>query len=232
MLALAVFYGPDRVIADSGSETPTLPTAVHETERALLIREAFRFEYFTLAWMLIEAAVAIGTGIGARSITLVAFGIDSLIELASAVVLIWRLTVELRRGQYFAESAERAASRIGGALLFALSAYIVAAAGWSLWEREGQAFSWPGLLVSLAAMPVMSVLARRKLRIADALDSRALRTDAVESMTCGWLSFVVVIGLLAQLALGGWWIDPVTSLVIVWLLAKEGWEAWKDDDDF
>lgn len=162
---------------------------------------------------------------------MLAFGIDSLIELASAVVLIWRLTVEMRHGKTFAESAERAASRIGGALLFALAAYVVVAAGWSLWMRQGASFSWPGLVVSLAAMPVMWVLFRRKLRIADALGSRALRTDAVESVTCGWLSLVVVIGLVAQFALGAWWVDPVTSLAIVWLLVKEGREAWQAEDD-
>lgn len=199
--------------------------------RAALVQEAFRLEYLTVAWMVIEAAVAIGAGVAAGSITLLAFGIDSLIELASAVVLIWRLTVELRRGQSFAEFAERVASQIGGALLFALAAYIVVAAGWSLWMRRGASFSWPGLVVSLAAMPVMWVLSRRKLRIADALGSRSLRTDAVESITCGWLSSVVVIGLIAQLALGAWWINSVTSLAIVWLLIKEGREAWKAEED-
>jgi divalent metal cation (Fe/Co/Zn/Cd) transporter len=220
-------------MAASDRGTPALTTVIPETARAPLIEEAFRLEWFTVAWMVIEAAVAIGAGVAAHSITLLAFGIDSLIELASAAVLIWRLTVELRRSQAFAESAEYAARRIGGALLFALAAYVVGAAGWSLWIREGQAFSWSGLLVSLGAMPVMWVLSRRKLRIADALGSRALRADAVESITCGWLSFVVVIGLLAELALGAWWVDDVTSLVIVWLLVKEGREAWKagEDDD-
>jgi divalent metal cation (Fe/Co/Zn/Cd) transporter len=87
-----------------------------------------------------------------------------------------------------------------------------------------------GLLISVAAIPVMWVLSRRKLRIADALGSRALRTDAVESITCGWLSLVVVIGLLAQLALGAWWVDSVASLAIVWLLVKEGREASEGDD--
>ena len=202
-----------------------------EGRRRKLVREAFFLEYITLAWMVIEAAVAIGAGIAARSITLLAFGVDSLIELASAVVLIWRLTVELRHGQSFAESAERAASRIGGALLFALSAYVVAAAGWGLWTREGQAFSWPGLIVGFAAMPIMWVLSRRKLQIASALSSHALRADAAESITCGWLSFTVVSGLIVQLLLGAWWIDSVTSLVIVWLLVKEGREAWKVEED-
>jgi len=203
-------------------------TSLH---RAGLVQEAFRLEYLTLAWMVIEAGVAIGAGVVAHSVTLVAFGIDSLIELASAMVLIWRLTVELRHNQSFAESVERRASRIGGALLFALAAYVVVAAGWSLWTRQGQEFSWPGLLVSLIAIPLMWVLSRRKLRLADALGSRALRADAAESIACGWLSFAVVIGLLAQLLLGAWWIDSVTSLVIVWLLVKEGREAWKAEKD-
>jgi divalent metal cation (Fe/Co/Zn/Cd) transporter len=200
-------------------------------ERRVLVRQAFFLEYVTLAWMIIEAGVAIGAGIAARSISLLAFGIDSLIELASGGVLIWRLTVELRHGRSFAQTAEDAARRIGAALLFALSAYVVIAAGSSLWAREGQAFSWPGLLISLAAMPIMWVLSRRKLRIADALGSRALRADAVEGIACGWLSFAVVIGLMAQLSLGAWWIDAVTSLVIVWLLVKEGREAWQAEED-
>jgi len=200
------------------------------TPRALLIRTAFRLEWFTVAWMVVEAAVALASGVIARSISLIAFGVDSLIELVSACVLIWRLNVELRHGQCVAERAERAASRIGGALLFALAAYIVIAAGWRLWTRQGADFSWPGLLVSLAAIPIMWLLSRRKLQIAEALGSRALRTDAVESITCGWLSFVVLIGLLAQLALGAWWVDTATSLVIVWLLVKEGREAWQGEE--
>jgi divalent metal cation (Fe/Co/Zn/Cd) transporter len=195
--------------------------------RALLIRAAFRLEWFTIGWMVVEAAVALASGVTAGSLSLIAFGLDSLIELASAGVLIWRLNVELRRGQSVAERAERTASRIGGALLFALAAYLMLAAGWSLLTRQGAEFSWSGLLVSLAAIPIMWLLSRRKLRVAEALGSRALRTDAVESITCGWLSFVVLIGVLAQLALGAWWVDAVTSLVIVGLLIKEGREAWQ-----
>ena len=92
-----------------------------EGRRRELVRQAFFLEYVTLAWMVIEAAVAIGAGLAARSITLLAFGIDSVIELTSATVLIWRLSVELQHGQSFGESAERVARRIGAALLFALS---------------------------------------------------------------------------------------------------------------
>jgi divalent metal cation (Fe/Co/Zn/Cd) transporter len=198
-------------------------------ERPRLVRQALALEWITIAWMVIEAAVAIGAGVAAGSITLLAFGIDSLIELASAGVLIWRLTVELRHGQAFSENAERLASRIGGGLLFALAAYVIASAAWRLWTQQGGEFSAAGLAVALLAMPIMYALAKRKLALADKLGSRALRADAVESITCGWLSFVVVIGLIAQLLVGAWWIDAATSLAIVWFLVKEGREAWQGE---
>jgi divalent metal cation (Fe/Co/Zn/Cd) transporter len=196
------------------------------SDRAALIQEAFRVEYLTIAWMVIEAAVAIGSAVEANSLTLLAFGIDSLIELASAGVLVWRLTVELRHGQTVAENAERRAARIGGALLFALAAYVVGGAGWKLWMQEGAEFSLPGLIVTVLAMPIMYFLSRRKLRLAEALGSRALRTDAIESITCGWLSLVVVAALMAQVAIGAWWVDAAASLGVVWFLVREGREAW------
>jgi divalent metal cation (Fe/Co/Zn/Cd) transporter len=205
------------------------PSAVIN-DRIALIREAFRLEYITLAWMTVEAAVAIGFGVAAGSLTLMAFGIDSLIELASAAVLVWRLNVELRHGQAFAETAERTASRIGGALLFALAAYVVAAAGWKLWMREGAEFSLPGLIITVLAIPAMYFLARRKLQVADALGSRAMRADAVESITCGWLAVVVVVALLAQFVTGAWWVDPLASLAVVWFLIREGREAWDGEE--
>jgi divalent metal cation (Fe/Co/Zn/Cd) transporter len=198
-------------------------------DRVAHVREAFRLEYITLGWMVIEAAVAIGSGIAAQSLTLVAFGIDSLIELASAAVLLWRLNVELRHGEAFAEDAERMASRIGGALLFALAAYVVASAGWKLWTQQGAEFSLPGLVIAVLSIPIMYVLARRKLEIAGAIGSRALRADAVESITCGWLAFVVVGALIAQLLIGAWWIDAVASLGIVWFVVREGREAWQGE---
>ena len=207
-------------------------TADYETDvaRAALIRRAFRLEYLTLAWMTVEAAVGIGAGIAAGSLVLIAFGADSLIELASAGVLVWRLTVELRHGRHFAESAERTAARIGGGLLGALAVYVVIAAIVKLRVGQGAEFSWPGLTLTVLAIPLMYWLARRKLRLADALGSRALRTDAVESITCGWLAFVVVAALLAQALIGAWWIDPVASLAIVWFLVREAREAWSGDD--
>ena len=199
------------------------------SHRIALIRQAFVVEYITLAWMTLEAAVAIGAGIAAGSLALTAFGIDSVIELASAGVLIWRLNLELRHGRQFAQSAERRASRVGGVLLFALAAYVVVTAAWKLWTRQGAEFSLPGLVVCVLAVPIMFVLSRRKLRLAEALGSRALRADAIESIACGWLALVVVGALIAQLATGAWWVDAVASLGIVWFLLREGQEAWQGE---
>ena len=202
-----------------------------DPQRQRLIRQAFRLEWLGAGWMAIEAAVAVASGIAARSITLIAFGLDSVIELSSAGVLIWRLSQELRFGREISAAAERTARQIAGGLLFVLAAYVVAAAGWSLWRGEGETFSWAGLGVALLSIPVMLVLARRKLALADQLGSAALRADGAESVACLWLSLVVVIGLFAQLAFGAWWIDGVTSLAIVWFLVKEGREAWETEDD-
>jgi divalent metal cation (Fe/Co/Zn/Cd) transporter len=208
----------------------TAPHAVVNPERPALIREAFRLEWLTIAWMAIETVVAVGSGIAAGSLVLLAFGLDSVIELLSAGVLVWRLSVELRHGQAFSERAERLASRIGGGLLFALAAYVVVSAGWGLWSRHSAGFSLPGFTVSLLALPIMRYLAQRKIALADRLESRAMRADAMESITCGWLSLIVVVALVAQAALGAWWVDPVGSLAIVWFLVKEGREAWSGEE--
>jgi divalent metal cation (Fe/Co/Zn/Cd) transporter len=197
--------------------------------RSNLVRRAFRLEWLTAAWMAVEAAVAIGSGIAAQSLSLIAFGADSLIELASAGVLIWRLTIELRQGAEFPEAVERRASDIAGALLFALAAYVVASAAYGLRARESQEFSATGLALVVLAIPIMWFLASAKIRLADQIGSQALRVDAIESIACGYLSAVIALGLLAQLLFGAWWIDSATSLAIVVLLVKEGREAWQTE---
>lgn len=212
-------FNPDTVAVDCSSPA-----------RSILVRQALQLEGLTVAWMTIEAGVATASGIAAGSLSLLAFGMDSFIELASAAVLAWRLSVELRRGRALSEKAERTASRIGGALLLALAAYVVAGAAWGLWMRHGQEFSIPGLVITALAIPIMFSLARRKLAIAERLGSRALRADAVESIACAWLSLVVVVGLVAQFLIGAWWLDSITSLAIVWLLFKEGREARESED--
>ena len=198
-------------------------------DRRPLIREALRLEWLTISWMVIEAIVATAGGVASGSLVLIAFGLDSFVELISAGVLIWRLSVELRDEHAFSEGAERIASRIGGALLIALAAYVVIAAGWNLWARHTEEFSLPGFAVTFLAIPVMRYLARRKIELANQLGSRALRADAMESVTCGWLSVVAIVSLGAQAVSGVQWIDSIGSLAIVLLLVKEGREAWRGE---
>jgi divalent metal cation (Fe/Co/Zn/Cd) transporter len=213
-------------MAESCAPPPLILPPPPRSDRLPLIREAFRLEWLTIAWMTVEAVVAIAAGVTAGSLVLIAFGLDSVIELASAGVLMWRLSVELRHGQKFSERAERVASRVGGGLLFLLAAYVTAAAAWQLWMGTGEEFSWPGFIVALIAIPAMRYLAQRKIAIAEKIGSPALRADAMEAVTCGWLSFVVVVSLAAQWLVGAWWIDSVGSLAIVLFLVKEGREAW------
>ena len=204
-----------------------LPAAA---ERRDLIRRALRLEWLTLGWMAVEAAVAIGAGVAAHSLTLIAFGADSVIELASAGVLLWRLIVELRRGAAFTEAVERRAARIAALLLFALALYVVAAGAWSLWTRSSQEFSSAGCIVALAAIPLMLLLARGKRRIAAQIGSAALRADAAEAIACAVLSALVVVGLVMQWLVAAWWIDGVTALALAPFLVREAIEAWTGDD--
>lgn len=200
--------------------------AGHDAGRPALVRAAFRLELLTLAWMTIEGTVAIGAGFTAGSLTVTAFGLDSVIELGSAAVLIWRLSVELHHGREFPPAIEQRAGRIAGLLLFALAGYILVVAAWSLWWREGGGFSLPGLIVAALAIPAMYLLARRKLAVAKQLGSHALRADAAESVACLWLSFAVVAGQAAELAIGAWWVDPLASLAVLWFVMREAREAW------
>ena len=180
--------------------------------------------------MSVEAAVAMFSGLRAHSITLVAFGVDSVIELISAFLLVWRLGLELHGALNFSERTETLASKLAGGLLYTLALYIILSAFGSLLHRTGQAFSASGLFIAIVAIPAMYLLSRSKLRVAARIGSRALRADAVEAIACGWLSFVVVIGLVAQILLRMWWVDGVTSLAIVYFLIREGHEAWSGGD--
>jgi len=200
-------------------------------ERQQLIKKALRLEWFTFGWMVIEAAVAIGAGIAAHSLLLVAFGIDSIIELASAVVLLWRMYAELVQGREFSETIERRASRISGLLLFALAGYVFVAAMWKLaGHNMASEFSVVGFIVTVVAIPAMYLLAKAKFKLADALGSHSLRADATESLACGYLSSVVLFGLIVQRVTGLWWIDPAASLVIVYFLIKEGRMSFMCED--
>lgn len=188
-------------------------------------------EWVTLAWMAVEAVLAIASGILAHSVSVSAFGLDSVIELLSGGVLMWRLQAERTAGGAFSPSVEHRAHRTASVLLLLLAAFVVVAAVASLWTREGQHFTWGGVGVTIAAVAIMIPLARAKRSLAERLDSRALRADAAESAACAFMAVAVLVGLALQYAIGAWWIDGVVSLGLVFYLVREGLEAWGAEED-
>lgn len=192
------------------------------------VRAALRLEALTLAWMIIEAAVSIGAGLMAGSLLLVAFGADSVIELISACVLFARLRAEERAlpGNTEAiEVMEMRAARVAGWLLYGLSAYVILQALYGLTHRHQAETSWWGMGVAVIAAFGMPLLAKAKIRVADEIGSKALRADAMETFTCGYLSWVLLAGLAANAVFYWWWLDSTVSLAIVPLLLREAKEA-------
>jgi divalent metal cation (Fe/Co/Zn/Cd) transporter len=190
---------------------------------------ALRLEIITIAWMVIEAAAAIGAGIAARSLLLVAFGIDSAIELASAIVVFRRFQMELR-GKFggdldAARGIERKTARSAGYLLLLLSAYVVVQALLGLLSRRAAETSYLGIVIAVIAAFAMPLLAKTKLRVADRIGSRSLRADAMETLTCGYLSWILLAGLTLNAVTHWWWVDSFASLAIVPLLVREGLKA-------
>jgi divalent metal cation (Fe/Co/Zn/Cd) transporter len=199
--------------------------------RPLLLRRAVRLEWTVIAWNVMEGFIAVAAGLIASSVALLSFGLDSFIELTSAVVVLWRLQAELRSGSpQQAASNEQAAARIAGTLLFGLAAYIVVDAGRRLaGYGEAAEQSLVGIALTAASLVAMPILGWAKLHIADRLGSGALRADSYETIACAWLSLTTLVGLSLNGAFGWAWADPAAALLIVPLVVREGLEAWRDD---
>jgi divalent metal cation (Fe/Co/Zn/Cd) transporter len=190
------------------------------------LKQARIAQAVTVAWMLVEGSVAIGAGILAHSIALTAFGIDSLIEIFSAAVVLRRLlqrTAEEERGSLTA--GERTASRLVGWALYGLIAYIVlsAAAGLVLGLRPAP--SPIGIGLSAVSIVIMAGLWRWRLALADRLGSPALRGDAACSVVCLYLAAATLVGLGLNAVFGLWWADPLAGLVLIWWIRGEAKEA-------
>ena len=186
-----------------------------------LALRGLRLEALTIGWNVLEAGLALATGVAAKSVALTGFGVDSAIEVVAAVALYARLRAELVDGL----GDDRRALRVVGGAFFLLSAYVVIEAAWTLWSRSAPESSRAGVLVALGALVAMPLLARAKLRVGREIGSDALIADAKCSLACAWLSAAVLVGVGLNAALGWWWADPVAALVMVPLLIREGRES-------
>jgi divalent metal cation (Fe/Co/Zn/Cd) transporter len=189
-------------------------------DRPLLVARGRRLEYFTLAWNSFEAIVALLSGLTAGSTALVGFGLDSVIETASAGILLWRLHADL--DLQVRERTERVARRLVGICFVLLAAYIAIESARALWIKAQPERSLPGILIALAAVIVMPLLGRAKRRVAAQISSRALRADSRQADFCAYLSAILLVGLLLHAWLGWWWADPVAALIMVPIIAREG----------
>jgi divalent metal cation (Fe/Co/Zn/Cd) transporter len=190
------------------------------------VRLGIWIEVVTIAWMTVEASVAIIVGYMTRSVSLQGFGIDSVIELIAGSILLWRLLVEQRGGTTDAiEQAERRAAWVTALSLFALAIYIVGDSAFASITQSRPEASWWGIGLAIAAAIFMPVLWQGKLRVARRIGSAALKADAACSATCAYMSFTLLAGLLLNRLFGWWWADPLAALVLVYFIVRAGREA-------
>jgi divalent metal cation (Fe/Co/Zn/Cd) transporter len=199
------------------------------TAEAAQIRAGVRIETISVLWMMAEAAISIGAGLAAGSILLIAFGLDSVIELISGGVLLWRLSVQAHSGESErVEQVEHRAIRVVAVTLALLCLYVLATSSYGLIAQSKPAVSPVGIGVSVAAVIVMPYLALRKRQIARRMGSVALEGDAAESITCAYMAGTVLIGLLLDALFRWWWAEDVAALVFLFWLAGETREALEE----
>ena len=192
-------------------------------DRQAIARHGKCLEYFTIAWNSLEALVAVVAGARAGSISLVGFGIDSLVEVTSGTVLLWRMSGDADAQKR--ERREKLSLRIVGFCFLALAAYVGYESVSDLASRKAPEHSIPGIVLACVSLVVMPLLSRAKKKVGNELGSAAMHADAKQTDFCVYLSAILLLGLVLNAALGWWWADPVSALIMVPLIAKEGVES-------
>ena len=193
----------------------------------MLARRGRRLEYFTIGWNSIEGLIAVAAGVVAGSVSLVGFGVDSFIEVASGSAVLWRMSMDAdihRR-----EAVERRTLRIVGGCFIALAAYVAFESIRDLASHEAAGHSLPGILLACVSLVVMPLLSRAKRRVGKAMNSSAMHADAKQTEFCTYLSAIVLGGLVFNFLWGWWWADPIAALIMVPIIAKEGIEGLRAD---
>ncbi len=200
-----------------------------EQTRLSQVQLGIRIEVITTAWMVIEMAVSIVAGVAAGSVLLIAFGLDSLIELIGGGILLWRVRLEARNGDAErVEKAEHRAAWLIAICLALLCLYVLGSAAYGLVNRAHPETSVAGILVSAAAVVMMPYIASVKRAVATRIGSDALQGDAVNSITCAYMAGTVLLGLVANALFGWWWAEHVAALLFLIWLVRETMEAFEE----
>lgn len=205
---------------DSVAAAPPLTTE----RRRLLGRRAQQLAGASVAYNILEAIVAISSGLVAGSIALVGFGLDSIVEVSSGLIILWQFRHPLP------ESRERTALRLMAFAFFGLAAYVSVESIRALIVREAAQHSPVGIGIAAASRAIMPFLAYWQRRTGRELRSGSVVADSTQTLLCTYLSAVLLIGLLVNSLLGWWWADPIAGLVIAAVAVREGIQAWRGDN--
>ena len=196
-----------------------------------LYRKGLKLEYITVVYNVLEAVASIVFGGIAGSIALIGFGLDSIVESFSGLILIWRLRQHGKISKEKEERIEKRATRFVAVTFFILGLYIFVEAirKWAVVEVPEP--SLPGILIAIASLIVMPVLTVQKYRTGQQISSRALVTDSKETLACAFLSLALLIGLGANYLFGFWQADLIIGIIIAVFLFREGWAGWKESGE-
>ncbi len=196
---------------------------IEAANRPALIKRGRYLEYFTIGYNSLEGLIAVAAGLMAGSIALVGFGFDSLIEVTSGFVLLWRLHADIDESRR--ERVEAVSLRVVGLCFVVLALYVSYDSVKSLIRREVPEESLVGIALAAVSVVIMPLLVRAKRKVARGIRSGALMADSKQTELCTYLSAILLCGLVLNALFGWWWADPVAALIMVPTITKEGIEA-------
>ena len=208
----------------TGSALPQIPLGTISRRRAQLALRAQLLAGASVAYNVIEAILAISWGRAADSAALVGFGLDSTVEVASGLVILWQFRHQVP------ESREHTARRLTAVSFFALAAYVTADSLTALATGQRPDTAPLGIALAATSLAVMPLLSWTQRRTGRELGSGSVVADSTQTLLCTYLSAVLLLGLLANAFLGWWWLDSVAALVIAAVAVREGLENWRGED--
>jgi len=192
-------------------------------DRRRLGRRAQWLAAASVSYNVVEAAVAISAGVVSGSVALVGFGLDSIVEVASGLIILWQFRHPMP------ETRERRALRLIALSFFGLAAYVTVESVRALAGRSEPDASPVGIGLAIASLLVMPVLSAAQRRTGKALGSNAVVADGTQTLLCTYLSAVLLAGLLLNATVGWFWADSVAGLVIAAVAVREGVQAWRGE---